>query len=117
MKCLEVEILVIRTIVCLFSLSGCIWHLTDISSIYFSYETDVNVDFEREAMVQIPGVSICINSTLTAREDYLVHKFPELVNATQIEVGGGTSQYHFALDPFSIFSLTSIFIWAHNFVN
>lgn len=86
MKCLDIEIFVIRAIVCIMSMSGCIWHLTDISSIYFSYETDVNVDFEREVMVQIPGVTICINSSLTVREDYITSRFPELLNSSLFEV-------------------------------
>jgi hypothetical protein len=86
MKCLDIEIIIIRAIVCLISLTGCIWHLTDISKIYFSYETDVNVDFEREVMVQIPGMTVCINASLAAREDYIISKYPELVNSTDYKV-------------------------------
>ena len=86
MKFLDVEILLIRAIVCVISLSGCIWHLSDISNIYFSYETDVSVNFEREVMVQIPGVTICINSSLAVREDYFIKKQLQVKNSSQFEV-------------------------------
>ena len=69
------EVLLIRLMVSLVSLSGCLWHLSDISKIYFNYETNVNVNFEREIMVSIPGVTICINVSHTIREDYIKEKY------------------------------------------
>lgn len=82
MKCIEAEALFIRIVVAVISLTGCLWHLADISGIYFRYETDVHVNFEREAMVQLPGVTVCLNSSLTVREDFIASRFPEVVNST-----------------------------------
>lgn len=78
MKCLDIEIIMIRAIVAIISLSGCIWHLADISTIYFSYETNVNVRFEHEVPVRVPGVTICTNASLTIREDYMLERYPQL---------------------------------------
>ncbi|OTF75638.1 degenerin-like protein [Euroglyphus maynei] len=50
---------------------GCVWQLIDVSRIYFAYDTNVNVMFEREIKVEIPGVTICANLGMIANEDYL----------------------------------------------
>lgn len=78
MKCLDIEIIFIRAFVAVISLLGCIWHLADISTIYFSYDTNVNVRFEHEVPVRVPGVTICTNASLTIREDYMAERYPQL---------------------------------------
>lgn len=60
------EILLIRAIVFAVSLSGCFWHLIDVSRIYHSGETNVLVNFERDVMVPLPAVTICIDASLNA---------------------------------------------------
>lgn len=85
-RCIEIEVFIIRMIIGLISFIGCVWHVSDVSGIYFSYETDVNVYFERETMVQIPGVTLCMNSSLLVREDYIVKRFPEIYNLTSFKV-------------------------------
>lgn len=86
MKCIDVEILLIRTVVSLISLFGCMWHLSDISRIYFSYETTVNVNFEQDSMVPIPGVTVCVNVSKTIREEYFYQRFPHLRGLTDAKV-------------------------------
>lgn len=78
MKFFEID--VFYSIVSIISLSGCLLHLTDVSSIYFSYETNVNVDFERENMVEIPGVTICTNSTFTLSNEFIDKNYPNLTS-------------------------------------
>lgn len=79
-KFLEIEIISIRTFVAIVSLFGCIWQSVDISNIYFSYDTNVNVRFEHEVPVQVPGVTICANVRPMIREDYMIKRYPQLVD-------------------------------------
>ncbi len=82
MKFIEYEILIIRVVICLVSLAGCVWHVSDISQIYFSYKTNVNVRFEREVMIQMPAITLCTNTSFVARQQYLMQKFPNHLNET-----------------------------------
>ena len=75
-----------HSLIFLISLVGCLWQLTDMSNIYFSYETNVNVKFERETMVQIPGITICTNLSLTVNEDYMLDRYPQLRRVPNYEV-------------------------------
>ncbi|XP_046912658.2 uncharacterized protein LOC124493606 [Dermatophagoides farinae] len=55
----------------LLAVLGCVWQLIDVSRIYFAYDTNVNVMFERETAVEIPGVTICMDLFKVANEEYL----------------------------------------------
>nr|XP_027199509.1 uncharacterized protein LOC113793650 [Dermatophagoides pteronyssinus] len=54
---------------------GCVWQLIDVSRIYFAYDTNVNVMFEREVKVEIPGITVCANLGMIANEDYLLEHY------------------------------------------
>lgn len=84
MKLLDAEMIFIRAAVCLVSLTGCLWHLMDISNIYFSYATNVNVDFERNPVVEIPGVTICTNVSLAINQGYMRSKYSREMTANQV---------------------------------
>ena len=57
----------------------------DISSIYFAYKTNVNVQFEREVKVQMPAVTICANTSYLTK--------PEFMNQTLVSQSGSSISY------------------------
>lgn len=71
-------------------LLGCIWHVYDISSIYFSYSTTVSVKFEREVRVELPAVTICTNTSYVTRHDYMKRRFGDVLgnNSDQKWISG-----------------------------
>ncbi|KAF7492294.1 hypothetical protein SSS_08620 [Sarcoptes scabiei] len=69
------------------SLFGCIWHLSDVSGIYFAYDTTINVNFEREIMVELPGITICTDVSWTFAKQYADNNtdFLDLLQSTNEE--------------------------------
>ena len=92
MECFGIESL--HSLIFLISLVGCLLQLTDVSSIYFAYDTTVNVNFENEIVVQIPGITICTNLSLTVNEDYMLDRYPQLRQVPHYEVSRPSRSYH-----------------------
>ena len=85
-KTIECEVLIIRIVFCVISLMGCVWHVIDISHIYFSYETTVNVQFKREVVVEMPAITLCTNISYVTRYEYLKDRYAnELSNTTDTD--------------------------------
>lgn len=59
----------------LLALFGCFCHLIAVSRIYFAYNTNMNVIFERETKIDLPAITICTNITKLANENYLLKKY------------------------------------------
>ncbi|CAG2104717.1 unnamed protein product, partial [Medioppia subpectinata] len=75
----------VRAIVCLALLMGCIWHIVDISVIYFRYETTVSIVLDRAQLIELPAITICTNVSHVIDTEYLRHRYPNdtaLVNIT-----------------------------------
>ena len=49
--------------------------MCDISKLYFSYKTNVNIQFETEARVELPGVTLCTNTSYVIESEYLRQSF------------------------------------------
>ncbi|XP_027199513.2 uncharacterized protein LOC113793653 [Dermatophagoides pteronyssinus] len=54
---------------------GCAWQLIDVSRIYFAYDTNVNVMFERETKVEIPAITICMDLFKVANDEYIEENY------------------------------------------
>ncbi len=59
MKLVSRKLSLYRTIYILFCLTGCLWHISSISSVYLEYETDVNVVMNTNSLIYIPMITIC----------------------------------------------------------
>ncbi|CAG2105146.1 unnamed protein product [Medioppia subpectinata] len=66
----------VRAIVCLALLIGCIWHIVDISVIYFRYETTVSTVLDIAQVVELPAITICTNVSYVVDADYLRYRYP-----------------------------------------
>ncbi|CAG2103926.1 unnamed protein product [Medioppia subpectinata] len=72
----KINNLVVRAIVCLALLIGCIWHIVNVSVIYFRYETTVSVVLEKAQVIELPSFTICTNVSYAIDADYLRHRYP-----------------------------------------
>ncbi|CAG2108183.1 unnamed protein product, partial [Medioppia subpectinata] len=72
----KINNLVVRAIVCLALLIGCIWHIVNVSVIYFRYETTVSVVLKKAQVVELPSFTICTNISYAVDADYLRHRYP-----------------------------------------
>ncbi len=61
-------------------ISGCLFQISRISKIYFSYDTTTVVRYEFEKMVSLPGITICFKKEYILRKQNIIQKFPNLTN-------------------------------------
>ncbi|CAG2103925.1 unnamed protein product [Medioppia subpectinata] len=65
-----------RAIVCLALLIGCIWHIVDISVIYFRYETTVSTVLETAQVIELPAITLCTRVHYVTDWEYLRRRYP-----------------------------------------
>lgn len=53
----------------------CIWQIYDVSLIYFSYSTTVDVRFDDDPVIELPAITIVADISKNIKENYLKEKF------------------------------------------
>jgi len=61
---------------------GCLFQITRISQIYFSYQTTADVKYEFDNMISLPGITVCFKKEFIMRKEKIIEKFAAFVNET-----------------------------------